>query len=158
MRLWHKDLIPVLTDKQLLGQWRECCAIASNIANKGTPNHILVNKIMDYPIEHFHYYGFLVCIEIQNRGFKCDFAKFNNYFPFNEYNKYKPVLYKELFKNWHNYRYLDQCYYNLQEKFDCGGISKEDWQKISLRVTELNFKGLYNLVNSLSKKEHEDER
>jgi len=78
MRLWHKDLISVLPDKQLLGQWRECCAIASNIANKGTPNHLLVNKIMDYPIEHFRYYGFTVYIEMCNRGFKCDFYNLKN--------------------------------------------------------------------------------
>ena len=76
MRLWHKDLIPVLPDKQLLGQWRECCAIAKNIATKGTPNHLLVNKIMDYPIGHFYIYGVLVYTEMKARGFKCEFAKF----------------------------------------------------------------------------------
>ena len=48
MRLWHVDLIDVLPRKQLLSQWRECCAIAKSIADKGTPNHILVNKITDY--------------------------------------------------------------------------------------------------------------
>ena len=48
MRLWCKDLIPYLPKLQLLSQWRECCAICSNIANKGTSNHILVNKIMNY--------------------------------------------------------------------------------------------------------------
>ena len=37
MRLWHKDLIYVLPRQQLLGQWRECCLIAKNIAEKGTP-------------------------------------------------------------------------------------------------------------------------
>ena len=47
MRLWHKDLIPVLPRQQLIGQWRECCLIAKQISEKGTPNHILVNKIMD---------------------------------------------------------------------------------------------------------------
>jgi len=26
--------------------------------------------------------------------------------------------------------YLKQCYYNLQEKYDCGGISEEEWEKI----------------------------
>ena len=36
----------------------------------------------------------------------------------------------ELFKNWHTQRYLKQCVYNLQEKFDCGGISGEEWKKI----------------------------
>ena len=47
MRLWHKDLIPYLPRQQLLGQWRECCCIVRNIAMLGTPNHILVNKVMD---------------------------------------------------------------------------------------------------------------
>ena len=153
MRLWHKDLISVLPDKQLLGQWCECCAIASNIANKGTPNHILVNKIMNYPIEHFHYYGFLVCIEMKNRGFKCDFNNFEKHLS-NKLNIQRSMyiaLGGGIFENWHNYRYLDQCYYNLQEKFDCGGISEEDWRKISLRVTELKFRGIHNLV------EHKDE-
>ena len=35
MRLWHKDLIDSLPRKQLLGQWRECCAIIKNIKEKG---------------------------------------------------------------------------------------------------------------------------
>lgn len=43
MRLWHKELIPYLPRQQLIAQWRECCAIASNLASKGTPNHLLVN-------------------------------------------------------------------------------------------------------------------
>lgn len=30
MRLWHKDLIPALPRKQLLGQWRELCAISDD--------------------------------------------------------------------------------------------------------------------------------
>ena len=55
MRLWHKDLIPVLPRQQLLSQWRECCCIARNIVENGTPNHILVNKILDYPINRDFY-------------------------------------------------------------------------------------------------------
>lgn len=35
MRLWHKDLIEVLPRQQLLGQWRECCAIAKKPEGKG---------------------------------------------------------------------------------------------------------------------------
>ena len=46
MRLWHKDLIPYLPRQQLLGQWRECCCIAKSIHDKGSPNHLLVNKII----------------------------------------------------------------------------------------------------------------
>ena len=33
----------------------------------------------------------------------------------------------KLFEDWHNHRYLKQCLYNLEEKYDCGGISREEW-------------------------------
>ena len=69
MRLWHKDLISVLPRQQLLGQWRECCLIAKNIAEKGTPNHILVNKIMDYPIDYFIYYSEMIVTEMFKRKY-----------------------------------------------------------------------------------------
>lgn len=48
MRLWHKGLIRVLPREQLVAQWRECSAIAGNIKLKGTPNHILVNKVLNF--------------------------------------------------------------------------------------------------------------
>ena len=140
MRLWHKDLIPVLPRQQLLGQWRECCLIAKNIREKGTPNHILVNKIMDYPIEHFYDYGCRVMNEMRSYGYKIDSDKFFKYFD-------DPPFYiipiDELFKNWHNDQYLTQCYYNLQEKYDCGGIAEEEWAKIQ---NYLAFDGDYMYV------------
>ena len=46
MRLWHKDLIPVLPRQQLLGQWRECCLIAKSISEKGTPNTYIASTIL----------------------------------------------------------------------------------------------------------------
>lgn len=58
MRLWHYQLLPYLPKYQLKSQWRECVCIASNIYEHGTPNHILVNAIMDYPIEEFNDYGY----------------------------------------------------------------------------------------------------
>lgn len=128
MRLWHKDLIPALPDKQLLGQWRECCAIASNIANKGTPNHILVNKIMNYSLDHLYNYGVLVVCEMDKRGFKCDFDKFKYYFIYPL--ETGTIDYNDIFKDWHNHRYLIQCIYNLQEKYDCDGIKDEDWSRL----------------------------
>ena len=127
IRLWHKDLIPYLPKNQLLGQWRECCCIAKNIADNGTPNHILVNKIMDYPIEHFIAYTTLVKQEMQKRGYKCDTSRFTKWL---EWDAFK-ILKNEIFEGWHNTRYLRQCLYNLQEKYDCGGISKEEWNNIT---------------------------
>ena len=128
MRCWHKDLIPVLPRKQLLGQWRECCAIAKNIAEKGTPNHILVNKIMDYPIEHFWLYGTWIYFEAKKRNIELFFMNFDKYFP-KELND-KEIKEAKIFGSWHDDQYLLQCFYNLQEKFDCGGITDEQYDEI----------------------------
>ena len=89
MRLWHKNLIPVLPRQHLLGQWRECCLIAKNIHDKGTPNHILVNKIMEYPIDHFFRYGIGIREEMTRRGYKCDVNKFKKYFELPQYKFYR---------------------------------------------------------------------
>ncbi len=135
MRLWHKDLIHYLPNQQLIGQWRECCCIAKNIAEKGTPNHILVNKIMDYPIAHFCTYTQLVIDELKRRGIKISDKAINNFEwnidriceQQNNYNKNHHGDINCLFENWHNDRYLRQCYFNLQEKHDCGGIESQNW-------------------------------
>lgn len=126
MRLWHKDLIPVLPRQQLLGQWRECCLIAKNIHNNGTPNHLLVNKIMNYPAGHFWKYGYLVMCEMDKRKFKCDFVKFEQWID-KPYALITPKV-QDLFPDWHDDRYMHQCLLNLQEKFDCGGISEEEYR------------------------------
>ena len=133
MRLWHKDMIPVLPRQQLLSQWRECCCIARNIAVNGTPNHILVNKILDYPSVHFVQYSANVMAEMKRRGYKVNPSVYSKLVEdidkgsshFDEYN-----CIVKLFDGWHNDRYLQQCFFNLQEKYDCGGISKEEWEKV----------------------------
>jgi len=125
VRLWHKELIQVLPKQQLLGQWRECCAIARNISKKGTPNHLLVNAIINYPISEFASYSLEIAREMHKRGFKCDWDKFEKYI-----GKWTYCQIISVFRGWHNDRYLRQCYYNLQEKYDCGGISDEEWKRI----------------------------
>ena len=135
MRLWHKDLIEVLPRQQLVAQWRECCAIAKSIAEKGSPNHILVNKIMDYPITHFNTYVSYILHEMENRGYKCSKIAMDNYLKnlesrYDYHDLELIVPYPDLFKDWHNERYLKQCVHNLQEKFDCGGITNLEWRKI----------------------------
>ena len=127
MRLWHKNLVAVLPRQQLLGQWRECCAIAKNISEKGTPNHILVNKIMDYPIDHFFRYGIHVAEQMTRRGYNCDKEKFKQYL---KRRQYPFIRMENVFPDWHNLRYLVQCYHNLEEKYDCGGIPEEEWDKV----------------------------
>lgn len=138
MRLWHKDLICVLPRQQLLGQWRECCVIAKNIHDNGSPNHILVNKVIEYPIEHFLSYANIVIYHMKFRGYNVkekSIEELRKNLNCNNTNINGDML----FKNWHNKRYLEQCYYNLQEKFDCGGITEEEWNKISNLVKPILF-------------------
>lgn len=138
MRLWHKDLIPVLPRQQLLSQWREVCGIATNIAQKGSPDHILVNKIMNYPVDNFVTYTNMIIKEFNNRGYKISDNALTNYrkniqksiYRFNNNRKCS------LFINWHNDIYLRQCLYNLEEKYLCGGISNEEWQRICAKFPE----------------------
>ena len=138
MRLWHKDLLDVLPRQQLLGQWRECCAIAKNISEKGTPGHVLVNRIMEYPDEHFNRYAEMVNGEMLMRGYKSDMDKFIRYrgLRWTPHTSNYP-----LFKDWHNDRYLRQNLYNLQEKRDCRAISEDEWDKITQKYP--GFKDKY---------------
>lgn len=138
MRLWHKDLIDVLPRQQLLAQWRECCAIASNIASKGTPNHILVNKITDYSQIHFIEYVNRILNEMQKRSYKVSgesYERFINNMRLSRDYFYDGILInRNIYPDWMNEKYLKQCYYNLQEKYDCGGITEEEWQLIENKV------------------------
>ena len=129
MRIWHKELIQVLPDKQLLGQWRELCAIASNIKNKGTPNHLLVNKVTQFSLDHLYTYAMQVYNEMSRRGFSANWESFQRHLPTATVFYFVP--FEELFNNqnlhWHTPRYFWQCYYNLEEKADCGGMSPMEW-------------------------------
>ena len=143
MRLWHKYLIPYLPKQQLLGQWRECCCMARNIKMNGTPNHILVNKIMDYPPSHFINYSAEVARIMINRDYNIDFSKFTKHIDDIILGKCQQLDKSEIFSDWHNERYLKQCFYNLQEKYDCGGITKSEYDKLK-EATEM-YKEWYKI-------------
>ena len=128
MRLWHKELIHVLPRQQLLSQWRECCAIASKIKIAGTPNHMLVNKVMEYDVSHFISYSKLIMAEMKKRGYKVNEQLFYKHFTSKTIESYKNIPMSDIFIGWHMRRYLKQCFYNLQEKYDCGGIPQKEWE------------------------------
>lgn len=133
MRLWHKDLIPYLPHQQLLGQWRECCAIARNIEKNGTPNHVLVNKVMEYSETDFMRYTKAVFHEMLDRGYRTDWERFKKHLVIENH----PFTNEDhVFEGWHNDRYLQQCLSNLQEKADCGAIPAEEWKRITDRWPE----------------------
>lgn len=111
MRLWHYKLIPYLPKSQLLAEWRELNSIF-----KKQDKHILINYIYEYPKENLWAYSDMVISEMNKRGFIIKSLD-------NILNYFKGVKFTTMenpFPDHHNNRYLLQCFYNLQEKFDRG--------------------------------------
>lgn len=127
MRLWHYKLIPVLPNAMLVSQWRECIAIERQWA-KRTLKHRLVSYVMNYNKAPFYQYVAEVRAEMYKRNIKYNDKYFKEIICFTNddlINIIDLTYYPE-----HNDRYLKQCLYNLQEKYDRGIISEEEWQKI----------------------------
>ena len=125
MRLWHYRLIPFLPKSQLVAQWRELNSIF-----KKRDKHILINYVYEYPTEDLYYYTSLVICELERRNIKIKKWKhYENYFG-------EPMdipFYMHPFKYHHNDRYLIQCFYNLQEKYDRG---QKDFDKREYQMLE----------------------
>lgn len=123
MRLWHYELLKFLPNQMLVSQWRECIAIKRQW-EKGTLKHRLVSYVMNYEKIYFANYVIGLVTELDNRK-----VKYQNKF-FWEIVDFCKDYGGDFNYPEHNNRYLKQCYYNLQEKFDRGIISKEEWRKI----------------------------
>lgn len=135
MRIWHKKLIPYLPREQLVAQWRELSAIAGNILTKNTPNHILVNKVMEYSFNNFITYAAAIREEMTKRGYHTMDSVWKKITSIAN-NDYNILPLEEVFNGWHNDRYLIQCMCNLEEKYDCGAIDEKHWNKILSFVAE----------------------
>ena len=123
IRLWHYKLIPVLPDKMIVSEWRECIAIKRQW-EKGTLKHRLVSYVMDYDKSFFANYVFNLQSEMCRRNIKFQEKYFKEILYFCRYDVFG-FNYPE-----HNDRYLKQCLYNLEEKATRNIISKEEWLKI----------------------------
>lgn len=122
MRLWHVDMIKVLPRQQLLSQWRELCSIYSK-----QDNHMLINFVYE-DISSLKKYSDLVIQEFGRRGYKISDQAMNKY---KTYFEDKPTEDVEVvFPKKMNLRYFRQCYYNLEEKYDCGGITFEEFEPL----------------------------
>ena len=134
MRLWHESLIEVLPKQQLLGQWREL-----NSVYKKEDKHILINFIYEYPKKDLLLYSLKVILTMQRRGYNINLKNFIDYFQIKDYKEMQKILLSnaKTFVKKMNKRYLLQCYYNLQEKYDCGGITEKQWNKINQRFYEI---------------------
>lgn len=131
MRLWHYKLIPVLPDKMLVAQWRECIAIKRQW-EKGTLKHRLVSYVMNYDKATLYDYFLKVAIEMNKRNINRN-SKY--IIEMNDFcnDECATNYYKE-----HNDRYLTQCYYNLEEKYDRGIVSFNEFQKIQEIMKDLD--------------------
>ncbi len=124
MRLWHWKILPYLPKLQIVAQWRELNSIF-----KKHDNHILINYVYDYQFKDLYLYSCMVIKEMNKRKFKIkSLDNMKKYFGIENIN----LNYFENdvpFKNHHTDRYLKQCFYNLQEKYDRGqkDFSEEDY-------------------------------
>lgn len=126
MRIWHKDLLKYLPQQQLQGQWKELYAIVGEMEKKGvltrergyllvTPlNKIAAGDLILY-IKAVHELGISTdkkCLQLIKRVSQLNWPG------------------KCPMSDWHTKDYLRQCFYNLQEKFMCGGFSEGEYNKL----------------------------
>lgn len=130
IRLWHFALVRYLPRQQLISQWRELVCIAKSIDEKGTPNHILVNKVIDYPLSDLNKYCNIVLAEMLKRGYNVTNQSINKLEKYINFTIDSEEQFSRPFQKWHNDEYLQICLWNLYEKFLCGGISKVEWEML----------------------------
>lgn len=132
MRIWDYRLLPYLPDLQFRGQLRELILIMHQWRDKGKTNHLLINRVMEYPkndlVRYFVYYEAL-------------YHKRYNVWLTKQWNEFKafddtPVDKRSngCFDGWHTKEYLRVCMANLYEKYRFGvgksKISQEEWDRV----------------------------
>lgn len=135
MRLWHYKLLPYLPDMQFKGQLRELILILHDYRDKGHTNHLLINRVMNYPKEDLYDYFILYCNEYNNRYRKEVSLKYKKeFFQFVFGNTDKAIrgTHGDIFEEWHNKEYLRINMANLYEKYKYGvgksKIKEEEWK------------------------------
>lgn len=126
MRLWHYKLLPYLPEAQFKGQLRELVAIMHDWRDKGQTNHILINRVMEYPRADLYGYFMEYALEYQRRYQgrlpRCteEFRQFGSH-----------VYTLSPYPGWHEKLYLRVCMANLYEKHVFGRgksrITEDEW-------------------------------
>lgn len=142
MRLWHYELLPYLPDAQFKGQLRELVAIMHDWRDTGKTNHLLINKVMEYPKSELSNYFLTYIWEYKER-----YGKFPKAETIKEFWAFKlPDLEVHIkrFRGWHNKEYLRVCMANLYEKH-IFGVGKS-------RITDEEWKGYLTDIKTLLEK------
>ena len=135
MRLWHKDLIKVLPQAHLVAQWRELSAIAGGIQKSGTPNHVLVNFVLDYDYDNFISYAYYIREEMTKRGIRTMNTVWDKIVELKPEWTLLPL--EKVYEQKMDDLYLKICYYNLYEKYLCGMF--DDISGINEVVQKINL-------------------
>ena len=132
MRLWSWQLLPYLSDLQFKGQLREITAIMRDWRDRGKTNHLLINRVMEYPKADLYRYFCEYEAEYFKRygrtldRYSSEFGRFANWSVDTKNNT--------IFEGWHNKEYLRVCMANLYEKHFFGvgksRITDEEWQRL----------------------------
>jgi uncharacterized protein (TIGR02328 family) len=129
MRLWHRELLPYLPDLQFRGQLREAVAIMRSWRDTGKTNHLLINRVMEYPKNDFVRYFLEYDIHYHKRYGKYLDEITVEFLKFNDDGKNNVI-----FEGWHNKEYLRVCMANLYEKHIFGigksRITDEEWARL----------------------------
>ena len=128
MRLWHYELFPYLPELQFKGQLRETVLVMHQGRDDGKTNHLLINKVMDYPKGDLTSYFWLYDLEYGKRYVKQHQALAMEFLNFSASDHFNA----NPFGGWHNTEYLRVCMANLYEKHHFGigksRITDEEWK------------------------------
>lgn len=133
MRLFHYAMLPYLPELQFRGQLREVVAIMRAWRDTGKTNHLLINRVMEYPkgkltAYYIHYENeYMRRYSKFPKGYLAEFMEFCDYLPMCEKGG-------AVFRGWHNKEYLRVCMANLYEKHIFGigksRITDEEWARL----------------------------
>lgn len=116
MRLWHRDLIPYLSNQKLREQHRECCALRGKGWGK---KHSTVDYVFNYPFQYLYEYHTEVLYDMVSRDFFPRSVWFSPVYRgklLNETAPY-PVIWDTAYPE-HNKEYLCECASLLLERSD----------------------------------------
>ena len=98
--------------------------------DKGKTNHLLVNRVMEYPKADLSSYFWLYDNNYGQKYGKKHKTFENEFIEFAERGIYN----SNPFENWHNKQYLRVCMANLYEKYFFGigksRITNEEWERL----------------------------
>ena len=94
--------------------------------------HPLVGYVKNHSKDYFLDYVIVLTNEMDKRGIKYKSNLYDEIVEF--YNKDMDILEhtKEYYYPEHNKKYYKQCYYNLQEKYNRGIITPDEWAQIEI--------------------------